>query len=201
MHWRLRDAIGAIVGNRHLEVALRLGGAREIGELLLQTRQGHRTNLGERPLQNRRHFKKGMGSDKRACCRIDFMASPAGAHVALALRRHSSLRLARMVTTMLRSSGWSGLVVLSTLASPSWWSADCAASMVAATSFMAAGEPMAISDGCMPICLNWAVGGAMPLATGITVGTSVRTDMSRKKGECVWGDLCLAERVRYTFSS
>ena len=127
------------------------------------------------------------------------MASPAGAHVALALRRHSSLRLARMVTTMLRSSGWSGLVVLSTLASPSWWSADCAASMVAATSFMAAGEPMAISDGCMPICLNWAVGGAMPLATGITVGTSVRTDMSRKK-ESVFGVTCVSPSVYGTRS-
>ena len=67
------------------------------------------------------------------CCRIERSASVDGDQVDFCLRRQRSPRVARMLATNVRRSGWSGWVVASELASPRAESADWAAVMVAAT--------------------------------------------------------------------
>lgn len=85
-------------------------------------------------------FMTGGGGN--TCRKICCSASGEGAHVDFALRRQRSSSDARMVATTVRLSGWSGLIVLKSLASDIGESAACAALIVARASmaFAVAGK-------------------------------------------------------------
>tara|TARA_B110001454_G_scaffold103163_1_gene97240 strand:- start:2205 stop:2867 length:663 start_codon:yes stop_codon:yes gene_type:complete len=151
----------------HLEVALGLGGAREVDKLLL--------------LEDvlRTHNGCGVGESTvlvPVWLMVNtFIASPVGAHVALAFLRHRSFIDARIDTIRVRWSGCSGLLVLNVLASASPISSTGAIVCAPPTPWRASGMPCIESACCMAtLCAVWA--GVAPASLRIDISLPDETD-------------------------